>query len=229
MTGSGGVGNLACAKTWPFRASAGRLERKALFRMETQLHASIAETLDAMLARLATREPGALDALVSATQADLRRIAHRERLAMGGGETLSTTALVNEAYLKLAGSRLPADVDRRLFFGAAARVMRQVLVDHARAAHALKRGSGAVHESLSAAGAVAAPAARTDDLVALDQALDGLAAANGRAAEVVNLRYFAGLGDGEIADLLGVDESTVRRDWIKARGWLFQHLGGEPA
>jgi hypothetical protein len=97
MTGSGGVGNLICAKPWPFRASAGRLERKALFRMETQLHASIAETLDVLLARLATREPGALDALVCATQADLRRIAHRERLAMGGSETLSTTALVNEA------------------------------------------------------------------------------------------------------------------------------------
>jgi RNA polymerase sigma factor (TIGR02999 family) len=193
--------------------------------MESSLHASIAETLDGLLAGLAAREPGALDALVRATQHDLRRIAHRERQAMGGGETLSTTALVNEAYLKLAGSRLPADVDRRLFFGAAARVMRQVLVDHARAAHAIKRGSGAVHESLSAAAAVAAPAARVDDLLALDQALDGLAAANARAAEVVHLRYFAGLGDAEIAGLLGVDESTVRRDWIKARGWLFQHLG----
>jgi RNA polymerase sigma factor (TIGR02999 family) len=149
---------------------------------------------------------------------------------MDGGATLSTTALVNEAYLKLAGSRLPADVDRRLFFGAAARVMRQVLVDHARAAQAIKRGSGAQHEPLSAAAAVAAPAARTDDLLALDQALDRLAAANARAAEVVHLRYFAGLSDAEIGALLGVEESTVRRDWIKARGWLYQHLGdGAPA
>lgn len=197
--------------------------------MDLSLQQSIAETLDALLGRLAASEPGALDALVQATQRDLRRIAHRERLAMGGGETLSTTALVNEAYLKLAGSRLPADVDRRLFFGAAARVMRQVLVDHARAAHAIKRGSGALHESLSAAAAVPAPEARADDLLALDQALDGLAQANARAAEVVGLRYFAGLGDAEIAGLLGVDESTVRRDWIKARGWLFQRLGEAPA
>jgi RNA polymerase sigma factor (TIGR02999 family) len=197
--------------------------------MDLPLQQSIAETLDALLGRLAASEPGALDALVAATQRDLRRIAHRERLAIGGGETLSTTALVNEAYLKLAGSRLPADVDRRLFFGAAARVMRQVLVDHARAAHALKRGSGAVHESLSAAAGVPAPETRADDLLALDQALDGLAQANARAAEVVGLRYFAGLGDAEIAGLLGVDESTVRRDWIKARGWLFQRLGEDPA
>lgn len=197
--------------------------------MDQSLQQSIAETLDALLGRLAASEPGALDALVQATQRDLRRIAHRERMAMGGGETLSTTALVNEAYLKLAGSRLPADVDRRLFFGAAARVMRQVLVDHARAAHAQKRGSGAVHESLSAAAGVPTPEARADDLLALDQALDGLAQANARAAEVVGLRYFAGLGDAEIAGLLGVDESTVRRDWIKARGWLFQRLGGMPA
>jgi len=198
--------------------------------MDSPLLAPIAETLDALLGRLAASEPGALDALVRATQADLRRIAHLERLAMGSGETLSTTALVNEAYIKLAGSRLPADVDRRLFFGAAARVMRQVLVDHVRAARAIKRGSGVAHESLSAAAAVAMPGARSDDLLALDQALDGLAAANARAAEVVHLRYFAGLGDAEIAGLLGVDESTVRRDWIKARGWLHQHLGdGAPA
>lgn len=193
--------------------------------MESSLHASIAETLDGLLAGLAARDPGALDALIRATQHDLRRIAHRERLAMGGGETLSTTALVNEAYLKLKGSQLPADVDRRLFFGAAARVMRQVLVDHVRAAHAIKRGSGAAHESLSAAGSVPSPGPRADELLALDQALDRLASANARAAEVVHLRYFAGLGDAEIAGLLEVDESTVRRDWIKARGWLYQHLG----
>jgi RNA polymerase sigma factor (TIGR02999 family) len=197
---------------------------KGLIGMEKSVQSAIAETLDGLLARLAASEPGALDALICATQNELRRIAHRERIAMDAGPTLSTTALVNEAYLKLAGSRLPADVDRRLFFGAAARAMRQVLVDHARAAQAIKRGCGAQHESLSAAAEVAAPAARTDDLLALDQALDRLAEANARAAEVVHLRYFAGLNDAEIGALLGVDESTVRRDWLKARGWLYQYL-----
>lgn len=197
--------------------------------MRTDDPPTLEATLTALLGELATATPGALDALVAAAQRDLRQIAHRERIAFGPGETLSTTALVNEAYLKLAGSRLPDDVDRRLFFGIAARVMRQVLVDHARAARAAKRGGGAVHESLSAAERVADGDVRLDDLVSLDAALDGLAAANARAAEVVQLRYFAGLGDREVADLLGVDESTVRRDWLKARGWLFQHLGGGPS
>lgn len=192
------------------------------------LQPSVAESIDALLAQLRASEPGALDGLIRTAQRDLRRIAHGERMAMGGSETLSTTALVNEAYLRLSRSRLPADVDRRLFFGAAARVMRQVLVDHARATQAQKRGGGLLHESLSAAAGVPAPEALADDMLALDQALDGLALANARAAEVVGLRYFAGLDDTEIAGLLGVDESTVRRDWIKARGWLYQRLG-EPA
>ncbi len=196
--------------------------------IDPSLHPAIIETLDGLIVRLASREPGALDALVAATQRDLRRIAHRERLAGDAGETLSTTALVNEAYLKLAGSRLPADVDRRLFFGAAARTMRQVLVDHARAARAQKRGGGALHESLSAAESVAAAEADREDLLALDAALDALADANPRAADVVQLRYFAGLGDVEIGALLGIEESTVRRDWIKARGWLFQRLADRP-
>lgn len=200
-----------------------------LISMDAPTRQVIAETVDELISRLAASEPGALDALMRATQRDLRRIAHCERMALGGGETLSTTALVNEAYLKLAGSRLPTDVDRRLFFGAAARVVRQVLVDHARAARALKRGSGAMHESLSAAADLPALDACASDLLALDQALGGLAVANARAAEVVGLRYFAGLGDAEIASLLGVDESTVRRDWIKARGWLYLRLGGTPA
>lgn len=198
----------------------------SLISASTPLYRSIAETIEGLLSQLGGNDPEALNALVRATQYDLRRIAHRERLALEGGHTLSTTALVNEAYLKLAGSRLPADVDRRLFFGAAARVMRQVLVDHARAAAALKRGSGVLHESLSAAADLPAPQSAAADLLALDQALEQLAEANARAAEVVGLRYFAGLGDAEIANLLGVDESTVRRDWLKARGWLFSHLGG---
>jgi RNA polymerase sigma factor (TIGR02999 family) len=201
----------------------------SLVSLESPLQQAIAETIEGLLSRLGASEPGALDALMRATQQDLRRIAHRERAALTGGETLSTTALVNEAYLKLAGSRLPADVDRRLFFSAAARVMRQVLVDHARAAHANKRGSGVLHESLSAAANLPSPEVFATDVLDLNDALDGLTAANARAAEVVSLRYFAGLSDLEIARLLGVDESTVRRDWLKARGWLFLRLGGIPS
>lgn len=185
---------------------------------------SLTQSLEPLLVALRTQQPGALGQLIRATQQDLRRIARRERLDGGGSETLSTTALVNEAYIRLARSGLPSDVDRRLFFGAAARVMRQVLIDHARTNHAQKRGGGIEHESLSAALGTAAPEAQTIEWLALDRALEDLAAANQRAAEVVQLRFFAGLGDAEIADLLAVDESTVRRDWAKARGWLHQRL-----
>lgn len=178
----------------------------------------------ALLARLDPAQPGALDALIAAAQHDLRRIARRERLSLGAGETLSTTALVNEAYLKLVDGTLPAPIDRRLFFGIAARCMRQVLVDHLRAARADKRGGGVAALSLSAAAQLAA--ADDIDLLALDAALAALEKVSARAAEVVQLRYFAGLGDREIGELLGVNEATVRRDWLKARGWLFGFLGG---
>lgn len=187
--------------------------------------AQLSSTLTELISGLATRHPGALDALMAAGQRELRQIAHRERMAFGAGETLSTTALVNEAYLRLSGSRLPGEMDRRMFFGIAARVMRQVLVDHARSTRAAKRGGGVGHESLSAAYGVAASDADSDELLALDAALGALEQANARAAEVVQLRYFAGLSDREIGELLGVDESTVRRDWLKARGWLHQRLG----
>jgi RNA polymerase sigma factor (TIGR02999 family) len=188
--------------------------------------AVLEQTINALLSDLATRSPGALDALMAAAQRDLRQIAHRERMLVGGGETLSTTALVNEAYLKLSAGQLPSAMDRRLFFGIAARAMRQILVDHARAASAAKRGGGAKHESLAAAEQQPAELARADEVLALDDALGALERANTRAAEVVQLRYFAGLGDAEIGRLLGIDESTVRRDWVKARGWLFERLGG---
>jgi RNA polymerase sigma factor (TIGR02999 family) len=204
------------------------VDSKALIANGFPLPDPIAAALAALREGLSAGRPGSLDDLVRATQDELRRIARRERRAFDGGETLSTTALVNEAYLRIAGSRLPDDVDRRLWFGIAARVMRQVLVDHARATHAAKRGGGLASESLSAAAAVVADERDAVDLVALDQALEALAAANARAAEVVQLRYFAGLGDREIADLLAIDESTVRRDWLKARGWLHRRLA-DPA
>lgn len=175
----------------------------------------------------AAGDPNPLDSLLPLVHADLRRLARAQRRQMEPGETLSTTALVNEAYLKLAGARLPENVDRRLFFGIAARCMRQVLVDHFRAARADKRGGGALALSLSAAEDL--PAEGVLDLVELDAALAALEKVSARAAEVVQLRYFAGLTDREIAELLQVNEVTVRRDWLKARGWLFGFLGGAPA
>ncbi len=176
-----------------------------------------------LLRDLAAERTGSLGELVAAVQQDLRSIAHRERVVVGAGTTLSTTALVNEAYIRLSEGRLPEAMDRRHFFGVASRAMRQILVDYARAQRAAKRGGGKAHESLSAAEHVGTDAA-ADEMIALDDALATLASASARAAEVVELRYFGGLTDAEIATLLGVNEATVRRDWIKARGWLYQRL-----
>lgn len=159
-------------------------------------------------------------------QSDLRRVAHAERLALRAGETLSTTALVHEAYLRFAqsGSRF---VDRKHFFATAARAMRQILVDYLRAQRAQKRGAGAVHEDLDGAHELADGQAFGVDLLILDAALTELEKCMPRAAQVVQLRFFAGLDDREIGQIVGVEESTVRRDWLKARGWLYLHLGGE--
>lgn len=182
-----------------------------------------------LLRTLGTARAESLAGLMAVVHGDLRAIAHRERMLGGAGPTLSTTALVNEAWIRLREGKLPADVDRRLFFGIAARAMRQVLVDYARERRAAKRGGGRAHDSLSAADQVASADAPADELLALDDALSALERTNARAAEVVQLRYFGGLGDAEIGEVLGVEESTVRRDWLKARGWLYQRLGGGDA
>jgi RNA polymerase sigma factor (TIGR02999 family) len=183
-----------------------------------------AAAITSLLQELSAGQPGALSALIVAAQQDLRRIAHSERAAADAGETLSTTALVNEAYLRLSRSSLPQPLDRRFFFGIAARTMRQILVDHARAESAQKRGARAIHTTLSAADALPDPAMAAEDMLVLDDALAALERASSRAAEIVHLRYFGGLTDPEIAGLLGVDESTVRRDWSKARGWLHRRM-----
>jgi RNA polymerase sigma factor (TIGR02999 family) len=185
--------------------------------------ASLAE-LKALISQIgAASTPGDVGAWIRSAQADLRRIAHAERLSLRAGETLSTTALVNEAYLRFAraDSRF---VSREHFYASAARAMRQILVDHSRAQLAQKRGAGLRPEPLDEHPEL--PQSEDGiDLLQLDQALDALEQALPRPAKVVQLRYFVGLDDREIGTLLGVEESTVRRDWLKARGWLHDYLG----
>ncbi|MFO1496594.1 MAG: ECF-type sigma factor [Lysobacterales bacterium] len=185
------------------------------------------EQVSSLLRAAAPSAPEAWARWMREAQADLRRVAHAERVAMRAGETLSTTALVHEAYLRFAQSS-PRFVDRKHFFATAARAMRQILVDYLRQQRAQKRGGGAVHGSLDEAQALAADQPFGVDLLILDSALNALEQALPRPAQVVHLRFFAGLDDREIGEILGVDESTVRRDWAKARGWLYLHLGGEP-
>jgi len=179
----------------------------------------------ALLQDLAGRSDGVFR-VFEQMQHDLRRVAHRERMSARAGDTLSTTALVHEAFLKFQRAGLPQFADRRHFYGIAARAMRQVLVDHARAHLSDKRGGGAAHDTLGAVDReVDAHVRDAERLFEINAALDQLDAVRPRLAQVVYLRFYVGLSDAEIGDILDVEESTVRRDWLKARGWLYQHLG----
>jgi RNA polymerase sigma factor (TIGR02999 family) len=161
----------------------------------------------------------ALDRLVPLVYEDLRRVAHRQLDREGGGHTLQTTALIHEAYLKLAGGGSVGATSRAHFLAIAARAMRQVLVDYARKRKAAKRGGGVISVTL---GDEPQPAdASAEDLLALDEALEQL---EPRQRQVIECRFFGGMEEKDIAVALGVSERTVRRDWVKARAWLYKSL-----
>lgn len=166
-----------------------------------------------------------LAGLMTDMQAELRQIAHRQRRRGAVGETLSTTALVNEAYLKFASSpELFGRIDRNHFLAIAARAMRNIVINHARDRVAQKRGGGVVHETLGDVDALDADFAEAARLLELNDALERLEQVRPRLAQVVQLRYFAGLSEDETGEVLDLDRSTVRRDWLKARGWLYERL-----
>lgn len=155
---------------------------------------------------------------------ELKRIAHRHLNDVGASDTLSTTDLVHEAYLKL--SRTPDEWDNRAhFFGAASRAMRQVLVDFARKRQATKRGGE--QERVTLQSSDGALDLQLDEMLALDAALDRLNSVDQRLREVVELRFFGGLSATEIAELKGVTPRTVERDWVKARLFLLRELEPE--
>lgn len=164
----------------------------------------------------------AFDRLFPLVYEELRRIAHRQLGSERPGHTLGTTALVHEAYLKLVDQTRAQFTDRAHFFAVAAQAMRRILVDYARRHRALKRGGTAGRVSLSDAALVAAE--RSDTLVALDDALTRLEGLDERLSRVVECRFFGGLTEDETAEALGVNARTVRRDWVKAKGWLVQAL-----
>jgi RNA polymerase sigma factor (TIGR02999 family) len=166
----------------------------------------------------------ALDALTPIVHDELRRVAARCMAAERPGHLLQATALVNEAYLRMVDWKSVGWQNRAHFFAVAARTMRRVLVDAARARDRAKRGGGPVHLTLSAASDV--PAAQPVDLIALDDALKTLAHLHARQAQVIELRFFGGLSLEETAVALGVSVGTVRRDWSLAQAWLYRELGG---
>jgi RNA polymerase sigma factor (TIGR02999 family) len=163
---------------------------------------------------------------------ELRRIAHRALGDQRDEATLQTTALVHELYLRLVGSFRPSDDDRRRFFGAAAKVMRRILVDRARERLAAKRGAGVRPATLDERRPASGPAeleAQAAEALAVEEALAALERHDARLAELVELRFFAGCSVEESAGLLGVSERTVKRDWQRARGLLADWLGGASA
>ncbi len=170
-------------------------------------------------------DPSALEKLIPLVQPELQRLAHHYMSRERPGHTLQTTALIDDAYLQLADKTHPQWQNRAHFFAAAAQLMRRIMVDHARQRQALKRGGGAIRVELNEAAAVTQT--RADELLALDEALEKLATFDHRKAQVVEMRYFAGLTMDEIAEVLKVHVNTVTRDWTAARAWLLAALSGE--
>lgn len=182
------------------------------------------EITDALVA-LRNSAPDAPDRLMPLVYAELRRIADWHLRGERGDHTLSATALVHEAYLKLAGQKRAHWSNRNQFFAVASHAMRRILVDYARRHRAIRRGGGLTQLSLDHddVGTLAA-AERAEELLALDDALERLAVLDDRLSQVIECRFFAGLTEAETAHVLGVTPRTVARDWVKARGWLYKEL-----
>ena len=186
------------------------------------------EELTRLLHEWSNGHSDALPRLMELVYPELHRIAARHLSRERAGHTLQPTALVNEAYMRLAQQQ-PGQQwnDRTHFFAVAARVVRAVLVDHARARGAVKRGDGAVGVEL--AEAHASVAARPVDLLDLDAALVELEAMNAEQSRIVELRYFAGLSIDETAEALAISPSTVKRGWLAAKTWIRRRLDGDLA
>lgn len=166
----------------------------------------------------------ALDRLIPIVYGELRRLAHRELRGEARGRTMSTTGLVNEAYLRLVGQNHTRLENRRHFLNVAAQTMRRVLVDGARKRGAVKRGAGAGNLRLED---VPEPRSQPDeDLLSLDEALSRLEKFDPALSRLVELRYFAGLTFEEVGEMLGVSTATAWRDWNTARAWLYDNLNG---
>jgi len=180
-----------------------------------------------LLAEWSEGNQAALDKLYPLVYNELRRLAHGYLRRERKGHTLQTTALINEAYLRLVDQKQVHWANRSHFFAISAQIMRRILIDHARRYDYAKRGGGAPRISLDEAAVVAKERAR--ELLMLDEALNGLAKIDPRRGRVVELRYFGGLNNEEIAGVLKISENTVTRDWNMARAWLYQELSGSVA
>jgi RNA polymerase sigma-70 factor (ECF subfamily) len=167
----------------------------------------------------------ALDKLMLLVYDELHTLARRYMKRERGDHTLQTTALVNEAYLKLVGRQSTDWQNRAHFFGVAAQVMRHLLIDHARSRRYARRGGSGVRITLDET--IAASPGESVDLLALNEVLDRLDAIDERKRRIVELRYFSGLSVEETAEVLGISAITVKREWLKAKAWLYRELNQE--
>jgi RNA polymerase sigma-70 factor, ECF subfamily len=177
-----------------------------------------------LLNRMRNGDREAGDTVVRLVYSELRQIASRQMRSERQGHLLQTTALVHEAYLKLVGAQSLEIKDRGHFFAVASQQMRRILVDHARENGALRRGGGASRVDVD--GFQIAAAERSIDVLLLDESLKALERMDPRAAKVVELRYFGGYMEAEVAETLHVSVATVQRDWEFSRSWLFERMQG---
>jgi RNA polymerase sigma factor (TIGR02999 family) len=186
------------------------------------VHSGSSEQVTSLLLRWRSGDKAALDALMPLVYGELRRLAHHYLQQERTDHTLQSTALVHEAYARLIGQSLPEWQNRAHFFGVAAQIMRQILVDYARQRRAVKRGGELCKLTLENA---ESESQRTEvDIVALDDALRDLAKIHAQQSRVVELRFFAGLSIEDTSEVLGISPSTVKRDWNTARVWLYREL-----
>ena len=175
-----------------------------------------------LLADWSHGDHAALEKLIPLVYEELRHLAHHYMEGQRPDHTLQTTALVNEAYLRLADQSKPSFTNRSHFFAVAAKAMRQILVDHAKAQQRQKRGAGASKVELDEAALISPE--QTGAILDLNDALERLAMLDSRTAHVVELRFFGGLNQDEMAEVLKISPVTVRRDWVFARAWLYKEL-----
>ena len=175
-----------------------------------------------LLAHWSQGDDGALGELTPLVYEELHRLAHHHMSRGHPDHTLQTTALVNEAYLRLAGQTSPNFTNRSHFFAVAAQAMRQILVNYAKASQSQKRGGGALKVDLDEVALISPE--QTTEILDVHEALERLATLDSRKAHVVELKYFGGLNHDEIAEVLKISTVTVRRDWVFAKAWLHNEL-----
>jgi len=188
-------------------------------------HSSQRQEVTQLLVEWRGGDNGALEKLFPLVEPELHRLAHHYMSRERAGHTLQTTAILNEAYLRLVGDTKPRWQNRTHFVAAAAQLMRRIMVDHARERRALKRGGGALKVTLDETALVTET--RSEELLALDEALEKLTTQDPRKSQIVELRYFGGLTVGETAEFLNLSPRSVEREWTMAKAWLYRAISGE--